>query len=389
MSVTEELEKAWDLLAAGDVRSLLRHLHSAGDTLPPDEVARLAEGAARLAEFDDLAQAAAAVAEAGDHSGAEDARLLHAFGYACIDHGLSDLAVRPLARALELAPDSAAVLSELVVALEHDRQYARAVAVLEAHEPVMGWLNRFQYVYNAIMAGALDKAAEGFGRLPEPEDAAWIPARQKVRRMLARADIARAVTPLNHQDLRGWHYVLTGGVLESLSPYGFDAGMTGRWAYVGDSIDGCAAALQRLKLILEASGAVPEAVALLPDRSSQILGAAAAAALSLPAVDFDPGKPAAQPRRRLRPDPDRPGRRRSSPPACPRPDPARAGNLLDRSAPRHRRRQRPARPGRDGAVGRAAGPPRGRRCRPGPGRRPADRGHRRRDRPHHAAAGPW
>jgi len=247
MSVTEELAKARDLLAAGDVRSLLRHLHSAGDTLPPDEVARLAEGAARLAEFDDLAQAAAAVAEAGDHSGAEDARLLYAFGYACIDHGLSDLAVRPLARALELAPDSAAVLSELVVALEHDRQYARAVAVLEAHEPVMGWLNRFQYVYNAIMAGALDKAAEGFGRLPEPKDAAWIPARQKVRRMLARADIARAVTPLNHQDLRGWHYVLTGGVLESLSPYGFDAGMTGRWAYVGDSIDGCAAALQRLK----------------------------------------------------------------------------------------------------------------------------------------------
>ena len=180
------------------------------------------------------------------------------------------------------------------MALEHDRQYARAVAVLEAHEPVMGWLNRFQYVYNAVMAGALDKAAEGFGRLPEPEDAAWIPARQKVRRMLARADIARAVTPLDRQDLRGWHYVLTGGVLESLSPYGFDAGMTGRWAYVADSIDGCAAALQRLKLILEASGAVPEAVALLPDRSSQILGAAAAAALGLPAVDFDPGEPAAR-----------------------------------------------------------------------------------------------
>ena len=63
MGVTEELEKARDLLAAGDVRSLLRHLHSAGDTLPLDEVARLVEGAARLAEFDDLAQAAAAVAD--------------------------------------------------------------------------------------------------------------------------------------------------------------------------------------------------------------------------------------------------------------------------------------------------------------------------------------
>ena len=55
--------------------------------------------------------------------------------------------------------------------------------------------------------------------------------------MLARADIARAVTPLDHQDLRGWHYVLTGGILAGLSPYGFDAGMTGRWAYVNDSMD--------------------------------------------------------------------------------------------------------------------------------------------------------
>ena len=34
-------------------------------------------------------------------------------------------------------------------------------------------------------------------------------------------------------------------------------------------------------------------MALLPDRSSQILGAAAAATLGLPAVDFDPGEPAA------------------------------------------------------------------------------------------------
>ena len=97
------------------------------------------------------------------------------------------LAVRPLARALDLAPQSAAVLSELVTALEQDGQHARAVAVLEEHEPVMGWVHRFQYVYNVLMAGSLDKAADGFGRLPEPRDGAWTPAREKVRRMLARA----------------------------------------------------------------------------------------------------------------------------------------------------------------------------------------------------------
>jgi tetratricopeptide (TPR) repeat protein len=226
MGVTEELERAQGLLASGDIPGLLRHLHAHGEALPLGEVARLVAGAARLAEFDDLAQAAAAVAEgSGRLPAPEDVRALYDFGYACIERGLSYLAVRPLARALELAPDAAPVLSEIVAALEHDGQHARAVAVLEEHESALQWLHRFQYVYNALMAGNLEKAAEGFGRLPEPEEAAWTPLREKVRRMLARAGIARAVTSLDGQDLRGWHYVLTGGVLGSLSPYGFDVGM--------------------------------------------------------------------------------------------------------------------------------------------------------------------
>lgn len=279
------------MLASGNISGLLRHLRLRGGALSLDEVARLVAGAARLAGFDDLAQAAAA-AGGQDGSGARDVRVLYDFGYACLERGAGYLAVRPLARALELAPDAAPVLSELVTALEHDGQHARAVAVLEEHEPLVEWLHRFQYVYNALMAGSLDKAADGFGRLPEPEDTAWIPAREKVRRMLARAGITRTVSPLDRQDLRGWHYVLTGGVLASLSPYGYDA-MTGRWAYLSDSAGGCATALHRLMLILDAAGTAPQSVALLPDRSSQILGTAAAAMLGLPAADFDPGTPAA------------------------------------------------------------------------------------------------
>jgi hypothetical protein len=30
--------------------------------------------------------------------------------------------------------------------------------VLEEHEPVMGWLHRFQYAYSAVMADRLDAA---------------------------------------------------------------------------------------------------------------------------------------------------------------------------------------------------------------------------------------
>ena len=46
-------------------------------------------------------------------------------------------------------------------------------------------------------------------------------------------------------------------------------------------------------MILAAADTLPDSVALLPDRSSRILGAAAAAVLSLPVADFNPANPAA------------------------------------------------------------------------------------------------
>jgi hypothetical protein len=290
--MSEQLEQAHGLLASGDVAGLLRFLRTGGEELPLGQVIQLVAGAAQIAGFDDLTQAATAVV-GGDCSGTREAQALYNFGFACLEHGAGYLAIRPLALALHLAPGSAAVLSELVTALESDRQHAQAVAVLEEHEPVLQWTHRFQYVYNALMAGLLDKATGGFGRLPEPEDTTWRPARDKVRHMLARAQLARAVTPLDNRDLRGWHFVLTGGILATVSPYGFTEAMTGRWAYLGDTLAACAATLARLQLILTAGAATPLTVALMPDRSSRILGTAAAAMLGLPATDFGLGQASA------------------------------------------------------------------------------------------------
>ena len=291
--MTESLEQARGLLASGDVSGLLRYLRTDQDELSLREVAGLLAGAARLAALGDLEQAAALVAGGAYESAGDELAALWAFGYSCVGHRAEFLAIRPLARALELAPDAGPVLGELVTALEGDGQHARAVAVLEDHEPVLEWLHRYQYVYNAVMAGELGKAAAGFGRLPEPEDEQWGPARERVRRMLARANALGEVSPLDFRDLRGWHYVLTGGVLGCVSPYGFGEAMTGRYAYLNDSARGCAAGLRRLRLVLEAAGAAVESVALLPDRSSRIIGLAAAEVLGLPAADFDLREPGA------------------------------------------------------------------------------------------------
>ena len=91
-------------------------------------------------------------------------------------------------------------------------------------------------------------------RLPRPDDDGWAPAYHQVTRMLERAEAARAATPLDDRDLRGWQFVLTGGLVTTLSPYGFEQGMTGRYAYTQDAAGTCRYGLHRLEQVLAATG---------------------------------------------------------------------------------------------------------------------------------------
>jgi hypothetical protein len=179
-----------------------------------------------------------------------------------------------LVRPTKLLADTADCAESRVIDGPHRHDASGNRAAQPVNEP---WSDKGLGAPYAVTSAAFPSRSPNgsVGRLPVPEDTTWAPAREKVRRILARAAAARAVTSRDRQDLRGWHYILTGGVLATLSPYGF-AGMTGRWAYLSDSAGGCAAALARLRLILGAADTAPEAVALLPDRSSRILGAAAA-----------------------------------------------------------------------------------------------------------------
>jgi hypothetical protein len=83
--------------------------------------------------------------------------------------------------------------------------------------------------------------------------------------------------------------VLTGGLLTTLSPHGFDQGMTGRWAYLQDDFSYCRYSLERLRTVLAATGRAPASVGLLADRSSRALGLAAAELFGVPAAEYRPG----------------------------------------------------------------------------------------------------
>ncbi|KAB1148158.1 hypothetical protein F7R91_09630 [Streptomyces luteolifulvus] len=280
-----ELLKAWECLDGGDIPGALRQLRSGVQTEPLGEVALVVARAAGAAGFDDLQQAATALAARPDK-----AQELYDFGYACIERGVSYLAIPALRQALEQVPGSARVMRELVAACEREGRHREAVEVLTAREDGFAdWPDRYLLVFNALMAGDLPLARRQHALLTDPDDTIWLPAQARQRRMLERAASAEPVSSLDLTDLRGWQYVIGGTVLGTLSPYGFDAGMTGRYAWLQDSYDQCLRGLLRLKALLEATGVRPRSVSLLPDRGSRVLGLAAAEVLGLPAQPFAPG----------------------------------------------------------------------------------------------------
>ncbi|MBD0741096.1 hypothetical protein [Streptomyces sp. CBMA152] len=281
-----QLVEAWECMDSGDVPGALRLLRAGAETLPLGEVALVVGRAAEAAGFDDLRKAAKKLA-----AGPESAEAQYAFGYACVERGLSYLAVPALREALRQRPGALAVVRELVAAYEREGRHGEAVEVLARHESGFSdWPDRYLLAYNALMSGDLDLANRHHALLPDPQDEMWIPTRDRQRRMLDRAAEAARVSPLDTQDLRGWQYVMGGTVLGTLSPFGFEAAMTGRYAWLQDSHDQCLRGLLRLKTLLESAEVRPGSVSLLPDRGSQILGLAAADVLGLPAQPFEAGR---------------------------------------------------------------------------------------------------
>ncbi|MFF3463784.1 hypothetical protein [Streptomyces sp. NPDC002619] len=281
-----QLLKAWECLDSGDIPAALRQVRAAGEDAPPGEVALVVGRAARAVGFDDLEQAAAALA-----AGPEQAQALFDFGYACVERGLPHLAIPPLREVLRRNPGSPGVLRELVSAYEREGRHQEAVAELARREADFAdWPDRYLLVFNALMAGDLALARRQHALLPDPENEVWLSARERQNRMLERAALAESATALDLTDLRGWQFVIGGTVLGTLSPFGFAAGMTGRYAWLQDTLGQCLHGLLRLKSLLAAAEVYPRSVSLLPGRSSRILGLAAAEVLGVRAEPFAAGR---------------------------------------------------------------------------------------------------
>jgi hypothetical protein len=271
------------LVAAGDDRAAYARLVDrlgwprGRDLAKPDvpRYVRLLGELANRRESNELADLAETVVRDPDSPDR-----LYDLGYALIDAGAPAIAASILWHCLALVGDSEEVVCELVSALESALAYPDALAILGEHAALRArsFLCQYLYAFNAAMSGHLELTRATYRELlPSSEDEEAL--RDTIAAIVARADRVAEVSPLDERDLRGWHYVLTGGLVQHQSPFGFAEPMHGRYAYLADSFERVAFGLDRLATLLR--GREIPCVYAPPGRSHEIVAHAAAARLGV------------------------------------------------------------------------------------------------------------
>jgi hypothetical protein len=286
--MTDPLAAIAALLAAGDDRAVIDRLRAGlgwpnGKAILAADLPRWLELFAELAirrDADQLAELATAVVRDPDSPDK-----LYDLGYALIDADDPAIAAVVLWRCLALVGDSEEVVCELISALESALAYPDAFAVLDDH-PVLrarSFLCRYLYAFNAAMSGRLDVTRAVLAQLQadSDENAAL---QGTIRGICERAERVAGACPLDDHDLRGWHYVLTGGLVLHQSPYGFDEPMRGRYAWLADSLPRVATGLARLATLV-APLALP-CVYAPPGRDHEIVAHAVGQRLGIPVAPW-------------------------------------------------------------------------------------------------------
>ncbi|HLO87339.1 MAG TPA: tetratricopeptide repeat protein [Nostocaceae cyanobacterium] len=237
---------------------------------------------ARIAQVD-FGEAIQTKAQAASEQ-PDNSQVLYNLGYALIDANRPDLAVAALQRACERDPQEPEFLAELVAALELQGRNQEAVQALEAASKLVESNTLLLYLraFNALMVADLETPQQLLPLLQQSEDDRYLFMARRIERMLARAKAVQQISSLDHHDLRGWHFVLTGGLLLRLSTERSD----GRYGATWDTPIRVKDSLQRLLAVLETWNISVPKVLFPSERNSEITGLAAAALLDCEAATW-------------------------------------------------------------------------------------------------------
>jgi hypothetical protein len=217
------------------------------------------------------------------------ARDIVSLGDALVDVGLLSIAANVYNRAHQKERDNPIVLKRLVNALFSDGRYADVQDLANSFAEVVAARFEMRYLscLAATLVGDIGNARQLYANLqpstPDEREQAGV-----VRRMLQRATVTEEFRALDDKDLRGWHFVLTGGLLLHLSEAGFEEGMHGRNAWVQDTPAQCLEGITKAAAVLSMFRQSPKQVLAFPDDHSQALASAAAQTLSCPLIALSP-----------------------------------------------------------------------------------------------------
>ncbi|MFT3699528.1 MAG: hypothetical protein QM831_40650 [Kofleriaceae bacterium] len=208
---------------------------------------------------------------------------LYDLGFALIDAGTPDFAATILWRCLGLVGDSEEVVCELVSALETAMAYEDAYQILRERPALRekSFLCQYLFAFDSAMTGRIDDVRDTVVDL-HPETPEHQIMFGTIARMLERCDRISGITKLDDYDLRGWHYLLTGGILLQRSPWGLPDPMRGRYAYLEDSKGHVASSLDRVIPLVRGMPCVYA----LDGRDNEIVAHAAATLLEIPVAPW-------------------------------------------------------------------------------------------------------
>ena len=218
----------------------------------------------------------------------DDIEALYDLGYDLIEYGLPEISSTVLTRANTIEPGHAEIVCELVCGLEKDSLHAEACRILRSDANLLtnNFICRYLLAFNSIMTGNLVEPQQILPSLQTSEDETEAFMAARIANILQRSELLKGCSTLDLQDLRGWHYVLTDGLLLHIYTAGFNEGMNGRYAYVQDSYPLIREGIERLIAVLNTWEIKIPQVFILPDENSAILARAIARILACPVVEW-------------------------------------------------------------------------------------------------------
>ena len=203
---------------------------------------------------------------------------LYQLGFELVSAQYPDLASAVLSYALRESPQDIRILYELTASLEMQGLYEIALKYLKDSN-TEAFLARYLMAFNTLMTGDIAESKKITATLTADSESSNYKL-NRLRNIFARIEAVDGVTPLDNSDYRGWHFILTGGLLLHFPDPTENS--YGQYEYLEDSESLCKEGIYRLCSIFDVWEMVIPRILSFDNPESHRLGLAFSYMLGIP-----------------------------------------------------------------------------------------------------------